>query len=130
MENARAKTAVSSTQENAFMVLAAEALADKSRTIALFVDGVPQQGAFFKSWRAAALANITAPHNTSLQCASFAPNAPVTSRAAIARLKAGWHLPLVRGGVLRRTKLRDPPGNAVNPRLQEKYLSILMRMDP
>ena len=64
MENARAKTAVSSTQENAIMVLAAEALADKSPRIALFVDGVPQQGAFFKSWRAAALANKTAPHNT------------------------------------------------------------------
>jgi len=39
MEDARAKTAVSSAQENAFMVLAAEALADKSRTIALSVDG-------------------------------------------------------------------------------------------
>jgi hypothetical protein len=64
MEDARAKTAVSSTQENAFMVLAAEALADKSRTIALSVDGVPQQGAFFKSWRAAALANKTAPLDT------------------------------------------------------------------
>ena len=64
MEGARAKTAVSSTQENAFMVLAAEALADKSRTIALSVDGVPQQGAFFKSWRAAALANKPAPHDT------------------------------------------------------------------
>ena len=64
MEDARAKTAVSSTQENAFMVLAAEALADKSRTIALSVDGVPQQGASFKSWRAAALANKTAPHDT------------------------------------------------------------------
>jgi hypothetical protein len=36
-------------------------------------------------------------------------------------LKAAWHLPPVRGGVLRRTKLRDPPGNAVNPRLQEKF---------
>jgi len=46
------------------MVLAAEALADKSRTIALSADGVPQQGAFFKSWRAAALANKTAPHDT------------------------------------------------------------------
>ena len=64
MEDARAKTVVSSTQENAFMVLAAEALADKSRTIALSVDGVPQQGAFFKSWRAAALANKPAPHDT------------------------------------------------------------------
>ncbi|HEX3497150.1 MAG TPA: alpha-2-macroglobulin family protein, partial [Methylocella sp.] len=60
VEDARAKTAFSSTQENAFMVLAAEALADKSQTIALAVDGVPQQGAFFKSWRAAALANKTA----------------------------------------------------------------------
>ncbi|MGH6838813.1 MAG: alpha-2-macroglobulin family protein, partial [Methylocella sp.] len=60
VEDARAKTAVSSTQENAFMVLAAEALADKSRTIALSVDGVPRQGAFFKSWHAAALANKTA----------------------------------------------------------------------
>jgi hypothetical protein len=26
----------------------------------------------------------------------------------------------MRGGVLCRTKLRDPPGNAVNPGLQEK----------
>jgi hypothetical protein len=60
VEDARAKTAVSSTQENAFMVLAAEALADKSKTIALSVDGVPQQGALFRTWRAAALANKTA----------------------------------------------------------------------
>ena len=60
VEDARAKTAVSSTQENAFMVLAAEALADKSKTIALSIDGEPRQGAFFKSWRAAALANKTA----------------------------------------------------------------------
>src|ERR1700730_12657935 len=64
MEDARAKTAVSSTQENAFMALAAEALADKSLTIALSVNGVPQRGAFFKNWRAAALANKTAPHDT------------------------------------------------------------------
>jgi hypothetical protein len=34
------------------------------------------------------------------------------------------------GGGLRRTKLRDLPGNAVNPRLQEKFLSIFMRMVP
>ncbi|MGH6820317.1 MAG: alpha-2-macroglobulin family protein, partial [Methylocella sp.] len=60
VEDARAKTAFSSTQENAFMVLAAEALADKSKTIALSVDGVPQQGALYRTWRAAALANKTA----------------------------------------------------------------------
>ena len=59
VEDARAKTALTSTQENAFMVLAAEALADRSRTIALLVDGAPRQGAFFKSWDAAALDNKT-----------------------------------------------------------------------
>jgi alpha-2-macroglobulin len=57
VEDARAKTAQTSTQENAFMVLAAEAMADKSQTIALSVDGVPRQGAFFKSWNSAALDN-------------------------------------------------------------------------
>ncbi|MGB8901088.1 MAG: alpha-2-macroglobulin [Methylocella sp.] len=60
VEDARAKTAFSSTQENGFMVLAAEALADKSKTIALSVDGEPQQGAIFRTWRAAALAGKTA----------------------------------------------------------------------
>ncbi len=55
VEDARAKTALTSTQENAFMVLAAEALAGTPETIALSVDGEPKQGAFFASWRAAAL---------------------------------------------------------------------------
>jgi hypothetical protein len=82
MEDARAKTVVSSTQENAFMVLAAEALADKSRTIALSVDGVPQQGAFFKSWRAAALANKPAPHDTKWAENPPAPHVSVTQTIA------------------------------------------------
>jgi len=59
VEDARAKTGLTSTQENVFMVLAAEALADKSETIALSVDGAPRQGAFFKNWNAAALASKT-----------------------------------------------------------------------
>jgi uncharacterized protein YfaS (alpha-2-macroglobulin family) len=59
VEDARAKTALTSTQENAFMVLAAEAIADKGETIALAVDGAPQQGAFFRSWSAAALGDKT-----------------------------------------------------------------------
>ena len=59
VEDARAKTALTSTQENVFMVLAAEALADRSETIALSVDDTPRQGAFFRSWNAAALANKT-----------------------------------------------------------------------
>jgi uncharacterized protein YfaS (alpha-2-macroglobulin family) len=55
VEDARAKTAQTSTQENAFMILAAEAMADKSQTIALLVDGVREQGAFFRRWTAAEL---------------------------------------------------------------------------
>lgn len=55
VEDARAKTEFTSTQENAFMILAAEAMADKSQAIALSVDAVPRQGAFFKSWNSAAL---------------------------------------------------------------------------
>jgi len=59
VEDARAKTEQTSTQENVFMVLAAEALADRSETIALSVDGAPRQGAFFKNWSAASLDNKT-----------------------------------------------------------------------
>ena len=55
VEDARAKTSLTSTQENAFMVLAAEALADKTETTSLSIDGAPHEGAFFKSWRAATL---------------------------------------------------------------------------
>lgn len=55
VEDARAKTGLTSTQENAFMVLAAEALSDTSQSIALSVDGTPHQGALFKSWDAEAL---------------------------------------------------------------------------
>jgi uncharacterized protein YfaS (alpha-2-macroglobulin family) len=55
VEDARAKTPSTTTQENAFMVLAVEALADRSQTIALSIDGAPVQGAFFKSWDEAGL---------------------------------------------------------------------------
>jgi len=57
VEDARAKTGQSSTQENAFMILAAEALADKSEKVALSVDGVTRQGPLFMTWNTAALDN-------------------------------------------------------------------------
>jgi len=55
VEDARAKTALTNTQENAFMVLAAEALANEAATTALTLDGIPHQGSFYRTWRAAAL---------------------------------------------------------------------------
>ncbi|WP_036261946.1 alpha-2-macroglobulin family protein [Methylocapsa aurea] len=55
VEDARAKTGLTNTQENAFMILAAEALAGEAEATALSIDGAPHQGAFYKTWRAAAL---------------------------------------------------------------------------
>jgi alpha-2-macroglobulin len=59
VEDARAATDDTSTQENAWMVLAAEALADRNASITLGVDGAPHSGAFYGTWTAAALAGKT-----------------------------------------------------------------------
>ncbi|WP_036255311.1 alpha-2-macroglobulin family protein [Methylocapsa acidiphila] len=55
VEDARAKTAITNTQENAFMILAAEALANEAQNAAITLDGAPQKGPLYRSWRAAAL---------------------------------------------------------------------------
>jgi hypothetical protein len=55
VEDARTKTSLTSTQENAFMMLAAEALANEPKTTTLSVDGVLREGALYRSWSAAAL---------------------------------------------------------------------------
>jgi alpha-2-macroglobulin len=60
VEDARAATDETSTQENAWMVLAAEALADRNASITLAVDGVPHSGAFYSTWTSDALAGKTA----------------------------------------------------------------------
>ncbi len=55
VEDARAKTSLSSTQENAFMVLAAEALAKQGETTGLAINGKAHRGSFYQSWRGSAL---------------------------------------------------------------------------
>jgi alpha-2-macroglobulin len=57
VEDARAATGDTSTQENSWIVLAAEALADRNTTIALGIDGAPHSGAFYRAWSGAELAN-------------------------------------------------------------------------
>jgi hypothetical protein len=59
VEDARAATDETSTQENSWMVLAAEALADRNASITLGVDGAPHSGAFYRTWTGAALADKT-----------------------------------------------------------------------
>ncbi len=55
VEDARATTSETSTQENSWMVLAVEALANRNATITLGIDGAPHTGPFYKTWTAATL---------------------------------------------------------------------------
>ena len=52
IDSARALTAGTSTQEDAWLVLAARALAKQLNAISLTVNGEPRQGAFYRSVRA------------------------------------------------------------------------------
>ncbi len=55
VEDARAKTSLTTTQENAFLTLAAEALAGSTETASVTIDGTPHKGALYRSWTAKAL---------------------------------------------------------------------------
>jgi uncharacterized protein YfaS (alpha-2-macroglobulin family) len=55
VEDARSKTSLTTTQENAFLTLAAEALAGSTETVSIAIDGTPQKGALYRSWTAKAL---------------------------------------------------------------------------
>jgi uncharacterized protein YfaS (alpha-2-macroglobulin family) len=50
LEKARSTSRYTSTQENAWMVLAAEALTKETQNLALTVDGTPHQGALYRHW--------------------------------------------------------------------------------
>ncbi|QXX76413.1 alpha-2-macroglobulin [Methylovirgula sp. HY1] len=60
VEDAQVAADTTSTQENAWMVLAAEALADKAAAIDISVDGMVRKGAFYHTWTAAVLAGKAA----------------------------------------------------------------------
>ncbi len=55
VEDARGKTSFTTTQENAFLTLAAEALAGSTETMSVAIDGTPQKGAAYRTWTAKAL---------------------------------------------------------------------------
>ncbi len=58
LESERADARYTSTQEDAWMVLAAEALSRDTQAISLAVDGAPHQGAFYRSWNGQALDGV------------------------------------------------------------------------
>ena len=55
VQEERAATSYTSTQENTWMVLAAQALFKEAQTMQLSVAGVPQTGALYRTWRGTAL---------------------------------------------------------------------------
>ncbi|MGO9682435.1 MAG: alpha-2-macroglobulin family protein, partial [Beijerinckiaceae bacterium] len=59
VETTRTAASYTSTQENTWMVLAAEALAKRSDSLSLDVDGVAHNGAYYRTWRAQALEGKT-----------------------------------------------------------------------
>ena len=61
LEQERAIGRYTSTQENAWMVLAAESLSKETQGVALTLDGAPHQGALYRHWSGFALdgANVT-----------------------------------------------------------------------
>lgn len=59
LETARGVTPVTSTQENAWMILAARAFTEEGKQLALSIDGTAHKGSFFKTLRAAELQGKT-----------------------------------------------------------------------
>ncbi len=55
LEQARSSARYTSTQEDTWMVLAAEALSKDTQAIALTIDGAPHQGALYRNWKGLAL---------------------------------------------------------------------------
>ena len=55
LEQERSASNYTSTQENAWMILAAEAMTRDAQGLSLTVDGAPQTGSFYKTWKGLAL---------------------------------------------------------------------------
>ncbi|HXF87852.1 MAG TPA: alpha-2-macroglobulin [Xanthobacteraceae bacterium] len=88
VEQARAQTIHTSTQEQAWMVLAARALAKDAANVTLQAGGEPHKGAYFRSFRAANLAQPFRVTNTSsgpLQAVLSVTGAPRTPEPAAER---------------------------------------------
>ncbi len=96
VEAARGLTPYTSTQENAWLVLAARALANE--TLALDLNGSPVKTALYRSYKAAELANqplkITNTGDAPLQAVISMSGAPVTPEPAVAngfKIERGYY---------------------------------------
>jgi alpha-2-macroglobulin len=125
VESARASTRLTSTQENMWMVLAAQALAKDAEGLTLTVDGTERKGAFYRTVTAAALeakaitiANPGAAPVRAVVTVSGIPNAPEPA------LNAGF--------ALERTLYTMKGVKVDAPRLKqnERYVVVLKTTEP
>ena len=86
VEAARGLTPYTSTQENAWMVLASRALAKEANSVSLSVDGAPVKSALYRSYRSAEMAakpvRITNTGDTPVQAVVSVTGAPITPEPA------------------------------------------------
>jgi uncharacterized protein YfaS (alpha-2-macroglobulin family) len=86
VESARGLTPYTSTQENAWLVLASRALAKEANTISLDIDGSPVKTALYRSYKAAELTGkpikITNTGETPMQAVISVSGAPITPEPA------------------------------------------------
>jgi uncharacterized protein YfaS (alpha-2-macroglobulin family) len=89
VETERASTTYTSTQENAWMVLAAEALSKDAQAISLSIDGKVESGALYRAWKSAALDErdvvITNGGQSAVRIALTSVGHPVTQEPATSR---------------------------------------------
>src|SRR6185312_110442 len=88
VESARGLTPYTSTQENAWLVLASRALAKEANSVSLDIDGSPMKTALYRSYKAAELdgkpIKITNTGDTPMQAVISVTGAPVTPGPAAA----------------------------------------------
>jgi hypothetical protein len=86
VEAARGLTPYTSTQENAWLVLASRALAKEANTLTLDIDGSPVKSALYRSYKAAEMAGkpvkITNTGDTPVQAVVSVTGSPVTPEPA------------------------------------------------
>jgi uncharacterized protein YfaS (alpha-2-macroglobulin family) len=89
VDQARAETSYTSTQENNWLMLAAEALAEHGSTSQVSVDGQPTKGAYNRRWSIYALgrnlATLTNTGKSAARVITTTSGAPVEPEAAVAQ---------------------------------------------
>jgi hypothetical protein len=117
-EERRART-YTSTQDNAWMVLAAQAAAREAETVTLTVNGTPRRGAFLRTFREAALKEPTVIANTG--------TAPVQMVVGVAGNPLGFEPAVSRGFTVERAyyKLDGTKVDLAQVRQNERFVTVL-----